>query len=218
MSSTTATSSPELQELAEQMNRQFENAIQQVAAGQGGGAGAGAESAYGASRDTGTVLSPEAASEIQERFLPALGAILPSVVSAVPSIIDGIKQGSRDLIPETRDPQQQERDFMSVIGAITPEIVEAIPQVLEAVQSSSRNLPRDEDEATVRLFGSILPPLAEGIIKSAPHIANAFLEGRREMPTRISDPEMTSRFVGPLLGAAVPALLPQVPKLIQALK
>lgn len=214
MSSPTIAPDPTMQRLADEMSHQFEAAIQRAA---GGGSTRDAypgQSGWGETRTAAPGQAMPTAPEVQERFLPVLAALLPAVVSAVPSIIDGIRQQNRDIMPTSRAPEQVERDFLSVLGAITPKLVESIPTLLSTLQSVSRELPRDEEEATTRFLGSLFSVVVPQLIKAGPGIAATLLGGRRG-PTGVSDPEMTTRFIGPLLAMAVPALLPQVPKLIK---
>lgn len=215
MSSPTTTRNQGSEELAHQMAQEIEAVIQRAVSG--GGQSRDYESGggeWGGTQTAQTTTLPEA----DQRFLPALATLLPAVVSAVPSIVNAVRETNRDLIPSSRGPEDAERDFLSVLGAITPKLVESIPTVISKLQSASRELPRDEQEANARLFGSVMGAVLPDVIKAAPAIASTFLKGRRELPTRIDDPEMTTRFIGPLLASTVPALAPQVPKLLKLLR
>jgi hypothetical protein len=217
MSSPTMTRNQGAQELAHRMAQEIEAVIQRASSSgrardyePGGGAGWGGAPA-GTMSTSGAIAPPE----VEQRFLPALAALLPVVVSAVPSIVSNIRDTNRDLIAPSRGPEESERDFLSVLGAITPKLVESLPDLISTLQSASRDLPRDQQEATARFFGSVMEAFVPPIIKAAPAIAATFLGGRRELPTRVDDPEMATRFIGPLLSSTLPVLLPQVPKLMK---
>lgn len=152
-------------------------------------------------------------SEVQERFLPVLGALLPAIVSSVPSIIQSIRQSNRDILPQTTDPQEIERSFLSILQAVTPPIVQSIPQLIQMF-SSNRDMPRDDQEAATRWFAPLAAVLLPHIVNATPHIVQALTGGRRDI--RAFDPEVSERFLGPLLGSVLANVGQRLPDVINA--
>ncbi|WP_347346283.1 hypothetical protein [Microbacterium sp.] len=155
------------------------------------------------------------AAEQQRFFGAALGALASVVVPKVATGILGLlQQRRRDLgIPEQRDADAVSRDFSAILSALLPKLIDAVPTLVGALQG--RPAPRSVEEENER-FLPFLAAVVPAIVSAAPSIISLFNKQRGvdDAPPSISDPEVSERFIGSLLGAVVPQILQAAPSIL----
>ncbi len=148
--------------------------------------------------------------------------ILQSVIRyALPrlttSVLGMLQQRRRELqIPDQRDAASVERDLQAILNAVLPQIVQAVPVIAGAL--SGRPAPRGAEEEGQR-FLPFLAALLPAVISAVPSIISVFNQqrGADATPPSISDPDVSQRFIGPLLQTFVPQLLQAAPSILQAI-
>jgi hypothetical protein len=72
---------------------------------------------------------PQNDEEMQSRWLlPLLGAVLPTIVQAVPGIVSSLTQG-RGVTPSLTDPNEATRWFGPILSAIVPQVIASLPSI-----------------------------------------------------------------------------------------
>jgi hypothetical protein len=165
--------------------------------------------------------SVSATEEDMEKFLPLLGAILPAVISAAPSIIGAIRPRRKAFeLGESGGTEQEE--MQKFLPFIASAVSAALPAILQAVRGRRKDIElgaeaglgadvSDEDmQKFLPLLGAILP----AVISAAPGIIGAIRPRRKAFELGAeafggSEQEEMQKFL-PLIAGAVSAALPAI--------
>lgn len=155
-------------------------------------------------------------------FTPVLNATLPAITQAVPGLISAFAGQQRDMGDPTApatDEEAQTRFFGPLLAALIPAAVHAVPGIIDSL-TGARDIDGTTDQAELarRALPEIFGHFTAGVLDRLPDIVATLLGGDRDLDSAPveTDAEVSQRFLGPLLGMAVPALMQGIPALIDS--
>jgi hypothetical protein len=168
--------------------------------------------------------SSAATAEEMQKFLPLLGAILPAVISAAPSIISAIRPRPRHKAFELGGASSAEemQKFLPLLGALLPAVISAAPGIISAVRGRrkefelgaepgmSAEVTEEEMQKFLPLLGALLP----AVISAVPGIIEQFSGGEKAFGG-VATEEGDEKIFGAVL-RILPQVLRVAPTLVQA--
>ena len=168
--------------------------------------------------------------EEQQRFFGALlPTLLPTLMSAVPSILQAIQGRRRALgMPAENDPEALQRGIFDAISSFVSEATAVIEnpsavlqQVVQDIASVVRDVGQDaaEEQVQQRFIFPLLASLIPVAVQAVPAIISAVSGRRRDLdPAEVlADPEAGQRFFGSLITKLAGGLVQHLPGLLQTL-
>jgi hypothetical protein len=170
--------------------------------------------------------SSSATDEEMQKFLPLLGALLPAVISAAPSIISAIRPRRKafDLGEALGSSEQEEmQKFLPLIGGL---VSAALPAILQAVRGRRKDFElgaeagvgADVTDEEMQKFLPLLAAILPTVISAAPSIISAVRPRRKEFsPFESADigGEGDEKIFGAVL-RVLPQVLRAAPGILQA--
>jgi hypothetical protein len=168
------------------------------------------------------------AGQLRERFFPGFFEILvPAVTSAIPQIVQVFRNENQLRDPANRQsPEAIERFLPQLLSVVGPVLSHVVPILVDQIQNAvqQRSIPRDTnvdarvpEELLPSLLGGVVPPIVSNLPTILQQIAGMFgglVGGGRDATIplpRLVDAEVSSRFLGPVLQAVLPAITSNLP-------
>ncbi|MBF8186646.1 hypothetical protein ITP53_13010 [Nonomuraea sp. K274] len=125
--------------------------------------------------------------------------------------------GLRHPVPETFVPLEADRAFMDVAATLMPVVQAMIPPLVEQLLSfgpPKAETDQNEDDRFLQFVPQLVGTVTPIITQVLPGLLQTMHGARAEHPVRITDRELNQRYFGPILQAALPAIVSALPELL----
>jgi hypothetical protein len=107
-----------------------------------------------------------------------LGALLPKLVAAIPSVVDAISGR-----PAPRSADEENERFLPLLGALIPAVVSAVPSIIGAFNqqrgADATPPPYTDPDVAQRFLGPLLAVTVPALVQAAPSILGSIFGGGR---------------------------------------
>ncbi|MCX5009306.1 hypothetical protein OHB05_43120 [Streptomyces sp. NBC_00638] len=174
----------------------------------------------------GSAASPPSTAALPlECFFPGCFEILlPAITTAVPQIFAAFRSENESRATElARSGKAMDRSLAELVSLVGPLLSEVLPVLIEMIHDAGGAEGLD-DEALERFLPDLLGALVPVLVNALPSalqsvgglLGGLFGTGRDSAAAlpRVVDTEVSSRFLGPLLQAFLPAVAAGLPRLV----
>jgi hypothetical protein len=126
-------------------------------------------------------------------------------------------QQQRHSMPEAYSRLAADRSFMDVAAVLMPVVQAIIPPLVEQLLSfgpPKSDTDQNEEDRFLQFVPQLIGTVTPIIMQVLPGLLQTMHGARAQHPVRITDRELNQRYFGPILQAALPAIVAQLPELL----